>query len=146
MRLEYLSNNIVIILEEILKISNIDLYLGLPSNQLFLNKLFPYPFDPKTETDEQCQVRVYYPNIEFKNAEVIEDTTILFDIVCSKTLWLAEGKKIRPYEIASLIVNHFNNNSISTIGQINFIRAIHVFINDKYDAIRLQAKIMTIGS
>lgn len=165
MKLEYLSSNLINILLEILQHQDICKYihynqsnplqqsdLSLPAVFLLKNddetkkRVFPYPFNPSITIEDQTQLRIYYPSLEFKNGQVVEDGMVLFDIICSKNLWLIDGGLIRPYEIMKLIVNNFHDKSIDTVGKLQFKRFNHIFVNDKFDCLRLTGQIVTFGS
>jgi len=159
-RLDYLSKNLIILIQELLKNEkickmvnyNVKNPFSEPSfkhSDLMLKKIFPFPFNLSVDIDEGTQVRVYYSDVLFKNNQVIEDTRIIFDVICSKSvdIWtINDGEmKIRPYEIIKEIVNQFNNKSIKTLGEVRFKTTKQVYINDRFDSVRLFADIYTIG-
>lgn len=160
MQIELLSNNIIIVLKEILKHQNICklLYynnstplsqedLTLPANNLILKKIFPYPFDSEVVTEDCSQVRIWYPSGKFKGGGNININNIFIDIVVSKSLFLIniDGKeKIRPYEIMKEILQIFNSD-ISTLGKLHFIDFFHLFVNEKFDMLRLRADFILVG-
>lgn len=159
MRLGFLSSNLVLILQEIVKNQNICKLLHyntstplssaditLPANNLILNKIFPYPFNQNVILEDCSQIRVYVPNGYLENNRIIENTDICFDIIVAKNLWLINNNGqslIRSYEIAKELVNIFNKN-VSTIGRLNFKKFIHISVNDKFDCIRLISEMMTL--
>lgn len=159
MNLKLLSPNLNIILEEVLKnqkICKLLKYVNDPyskpdiedTDTLLFEKLYPFPFDPEVETNEGTQLRVYYGRIQLKNAQVIENSTVCFDIICSKSksVWLVEGYgETRMHEIASEIVSHFSKDSIGTLGKLTFSDIVPFYINPKFDGIRVIGKMMTIG-
>lgn len=160
MKLGLLSPNLVLLLQEILANQKICKLINYdqknPYSQpdiepfsLLLNKVFPFPFDPNSTTDEGTQLRVYYQDTNLKNNQIIEDTTIFFDIICAKTpnIWLMDDgeSKIRPYEILSELVTHLSDRSIETLGKVRFKRFVHVNVNKEFDCIRLIGDVFTIG-
>lgn len=160
-KLELLSPNLVLILNEIIQDKEIAKYLyynqsnpltqpdiPLPAKNLMFKNVFPYPFDNAATVADGSQVRVYYPNGYFENREIISDTAIVFDIIVAKSLWLVNDGSalLRPYEIMKNIVTLFSDRSVGTVGRINFNRFVHLTVNDKFDAIRLEAKMLTIGT
>jgi hypothetical protein len=161
MNLKLLSPNLIILLKEVMKNQNICKLLTYNSenpfiepditdtNSLMFDKIFPFPFGLTTNTEEGTQLRIYYYKTRLKHNKVIEDTTIFFDIICSKTknVWLInDGEpKIRPYEIASELITHLGKEPIGTVGKLNFEEAFPIHLNEKFDAIRVVGKMMTIG-
>lgn len=160
-KLELLSPNLVIILNEIIKDNEIAKYLyynqsnplsqvdiPLPAKNLMFKNVYPYPFDNSAAATDTSQVRAYYPNGLFENREIIHDTRIVFDIIVAKSLWLVNDGSplIRPYEIMKNIVNLFSDKSVGTLGKINFHRFVHLTVNEKFDAIRVEATMLTIGT
>lgn len=130
MHLEYISTNLETIMLEI--VGNDEIMNLLESN----TPVLPHPFNTQTTETTSCEIRVYYPEIVFQGAEIIQNTKVLFDIVCNKSLWKLNGK-IRPYEIARLLVNQFYDKELFEVGKITFQRMNHVTVNDAYDCIRL---------
>lgn len=112
-------------------------------------RIFPYPFDPDAVTLDGAFVRVYYNDGEFNANEIIAESTIHIDIICSKTLWLIDNGKeslIRPYDIAGRIVDLVGRRSINSTVQLKFTGYQHLYINTKYDCIRLYAEYMSVES
>lgn len=160
--LDFLSDNLVTIMNEIINVQNIAKYLThnkpnplaepnlkLPAKDLVLNKVYPFPFDPVAATTDSTQLRIYYPKCDFEVDSVVGQVTVYLDVVTAKSLWLInDGTKsqIRPYMIIKEIMQKFNNNSIGTIGQLHFEGFVHVNVNDKFDAIRLVATMSLFGS
>jgi hypothetical protein len=107
-----------------------------------LNRIFPFPFDPTAALEDCTQLRIYYPDGIFDGFNIAQ-TSLYFDIVIAKSLWLIKGddgkSAIRPYLIMKELVNHFTNRSIGTIGKIKFTHFQHLNVNSKFDAIRLGA-------
>lgn len=154
MKLKLMSPNLILLLQEILKnqnlcklinynVSNPYIQPNINGNSLMLSKVYPFPFSTTVETTEGTQLRVYYQDANFKTNQTISDSTIYFDIICSKSqsIWLINdgSPKIRPYEIMSHLVDHFSEKEIPKIGKLNFRRFIHVNVNDKFDCIRIFA-------
>lgn len=104
-------------------------------------RIFPYPFNVDFKDEKNVYIHVYYPDIEFKNNEHVEQAILFFDIVCHRDHWLYiedEERLIRPYEIASYISRVFDGTiDQGTIGKMNFQEVTHVTVNEQYDAVRL---------
>jgi len=163
MKLDLLSPNLLLILNQIIRCQNLCklIYynqnnplsqsdLTLPCNNLILTKIFPSPFNINTTLEDCVELRVYYLSGTFDSIGVVENIDIIFDIVCSKTknLWLindGSNSLIRPYEITKELINLFDQ-SLSTVGRLKFMRFNHLYVNDKFDCIRLIANMLTLGS
>lgn len=160
LKINNISTNLTLILQEMVKNQNICKYLNynqknplsqnnltLPLNSLIMTKIFPYPFDVSTVDEDMSNVRVYYPKGDFTNNQVIENTDVFFDIIVAKNLWLVNDgtSLIRPYEIMKEIYNDFQNKSVSTVGRLKFKRFIHVPVNKSFDCVRLVAEMFTLG-
>jgi hypothetical protein len=160
MNLKLLSPNLIILLKEVMKNQNICKLLTYNSenpfiepditdtNSLMFDKIFPFPFGLTTNTEEGTQLRIYYGRTKIKN-NIIEDTTIFFDIICSKSrnIWLINDgdAKVRPYEIASELVSYLSKEPIETVGKLYFDDVVPFHVNEKFDSVRVTAKMMTIG-
>ncbi|MEK5036301.1 hypothetical protein MKY96_33150 [Paenibacillus sp. FSL R7-0302] len=157
---ELMSDNLVILLGEIIKNQNIVKYVSnnvknplsqpdilLPAKNLIGSKLHPYPFDPVTTPEDSVEIRVYYPEGAIDDSRAVLQTTIYVDIVCAKSLWLInDGKSgVRPYMIVHELFRQFNKKSVSTIGRLDITGFDHLHVNDKFDAIRLHTQMVTFG-
>jgi hypothetical protein len=160
-KLELLSQNIVLIMNQLIGNKEIVKYLyynvnnpltqadiSLPAKSLMFKNVFPYPFDKNATITDCSQIRAYYPIGYLKNNEIINDTNVVFDIIVAKSLWLVNDgeSKIRPYELLRHTISTFSGKSIGTLGQLHFSRFMHLTVNDKFDAIRLEATMTTIGT
>lgn len=158
--LNYLSSNLVILLEEILKNQNICKLLyyqdsnpynkpDIDSKSLMFNHIFPFPFDVEAQHKENVQLRVYFSEIRFGKHQKLEFSVLNFDIICSKSkeVWLFnDGEpKIRPYELLSELMSHLSERSIETLGVIRFLKSFPIYVNNDFHGIRLTADVMTIG-
>lgn len=111
-------------------------------------KIFPYPFDPEATTHDGSFIRVYYNTGEFNENEVIAESKMHIDIIVSKTLWLIDdgrSRKIRPYDIAGQVVDLIGRRGIATT-KLKFEGYNHLYINAKFDCIRLYAEYMSVES
>jgi hypothetical protein len=102
-------------------------------------RILPHPFDVDYTADVRSQLHIYFPNCVFTNNQIVEDTMTFFDIVVHKSIWtirdLQNKKKIRPYEIARLIIHELSNIC-------QFEEMTHIAVNDEFQCIRLQAQII----
>lgn len=110
-------------------------------------KIYPFPFDPEATTEDGSFIRVYYNQGDFDSAEAISEAEIHIDIVCSKTLWLinnGDESLIRPYDIAGRVIDLVGKRSIGKLVKLNFTGYQHLYINTKFDCIRLYAQYMSV--
>lgn len=110
-------------------------------------KIFPYPFDPEATTHDGSFIRVYYNDGEFNSNETIAESQLHIDIIVSKNLWLinnGEESLIRPYDIAGRVVDLVGRRSINSTVKINFTGYQHLYVNRKFDCIRLYAEYMSV--
>ena len=163
MKMETMSRNIVSICTELAKNEGIamllvndvktpfDTVLNPPvdKSKLVLTKIFPYPFDLEATVEDGSFIRVYYNDGEFNSNEVIAESQLNIDIVVSMSLWLIRddiSKKslIRPYEIMGRVLDVIGRRSNNTTIKLNFDGYQHLYINPKFDAIRLYSNYMSI--
>lgn len=112
-------------------------------------KIFPYPFDPDATTLDGSFIRVYYNDGDFNSNETIAESQLHIDIIVSKTLWLIDNGNdslIRPYDIAGRVVDLVGRNSLNSTIKLNFKGYQHLYINTKFDCIRLYAEYMSVES
>lgn len=166
MRTESMSKNIVNIISELAKndglirllANDIEKPLSKPS-QIGLSSLvnpknsesriLPFPFDVDATTEEGSFLRIYYNDGEFDESGVIAESKIHIDIICSRNLWLINDDNsnyslIRPYEILSRIVSTIGRRSANPIIRLDIQGYQHLYINKKFDAIRLYCEYMSV--
>jgi len=117
--------------------------LSLPATNLIRNKIFPFPFNPRIQTEASCQLRVFYASGYFTNDETYSPSRLIFEIVVHKDLWLInDGTKslIRPYEILNRLQIIFHKRSIGTLGRLRFRPWSFGFGNEHFDLIRFEAE------
>jgi hypothetical protein len=102
-------------------------------------RILPHPFDVDYTADVRSQINVYFPRLEFINNQIVENILVFFDIVVHKSLWTIRDennkKKIRPYEIAKLIINELKE-------YCEFTEMTHLAVNEEFQCIRLEAEII----
>lgn len=156
-RYSLLSDNLIIIITEIIKNDKLCKLIDdnspapLDNNNyvgnLLGSKIFPYSFNPDITLEKCTQLRVYYPYGDIKN-RVIENTTIYFDIIIHKDLYLInidDKMYIRDLLIMTELINTFNNISLSTVGKLVFSNFSNLAVNNEFNCLRLYTKMMTIG-
>lgn len=109
-------------------------------------KILPYPFEVEATVTDGSFIRVYYNNGDFNENEVIAESQLHIDIIVARSLWLMDdGVKplVRPYEIVSRVISMVGRNSVSPV-RVKFSGYQHLYINTKFDAIRLYADYMSV--
>lgn len=68
------------------------------------------------------------------NAENLEfrDNIISFDVICHFNQWQLKGFALRPYKIAAEIDSMFNGKHLTGIGDLEFLGANQLIINDEF--------------
>lgn len=154
--LDLLSPNLILILKTAAQSDSLNKYLYYdveqptlqPSladrNILLMNKMWPMRFDEQIEIEDCSQLRVYYLNGDFANDMVVSEMNVVFDIIVAKSLWLINesdgSSSVRPYSIANELIKQFRNKSVGTVGKLLFKNFRHIAVNNKFDGIRLVAK------
>ena len=65
------------------------------------------------------------------------DNVISFDIICHFDQWQLEDFQLRPYRIAAEIDTMFNNKHLSGIGELQFLGANQLILNDEFAGLSL---------
>ena len=65
------------------------------------------------------------------------DNIISFDIICHFDQWQMENFQLRPYKIAAEIDTLFNNRHLSGIGELQFLGANQLLLNDEFAGLTL---------
>jgi hypothetical protein len=157
MRMTQLSTHLVNVMQELIKNQGIAMLLANDTltpfdttvadpSKLLMTRIHPVPFDIDATTTDGTFIRVYYNQGQLSGDENITEAQILIDIVCSKPLWLISevinGNKtslIRPYEIMDRVVDMLGKNSINSKIRLEFDGFQHLYINTKFDCVRLYA-------
>lgn len=159
MKMELMSQNIVNMMYELTKnqgiarlvandiINPFSVDISNPDS-LIMNRIHPVPFDIEATTLDGTFIRIYYNRGELNSVEVIAESQILVDVICSRNLWLIRDEvgrsAIRPYEIMGRVVDMLGRNSLNNKIRLEFEGYQHLYINTKFDCIRLYAKYMSV--
>lgn len=111
------------------------------------SKIFPYPFSPDATISDSSFIRVYYNDGDFNENEVIAESNLHIDIIVARSLWLindGERSMIRAYEIMGRVIDMVGKRSINSTVKLKFEGYQHLYINPKFDAIRLYCNYMSI--
>jgi hypothetical protein len=152
--MELMSQNIVNMMNELIKnqgiarlISNdipepFTVNVANPSN-LLMNRIHPVPFDIEATTLDGTFLRIYYNQGTIGKQEIITESQVHIDIICSRNLWLIKDEVgrsgMRPYELAGRVVDMLGRNSNNSTIRLEFEGYQHLYINAKFDCIRLYA-------
>ena len=60
------------------------------------------------------------------------DNIISFDIICHFDQWQLKGFQLRPYKIAAEIDSMFNGKHLTGIGDLEFLGANQLILNDEF--------------
>lgn len=163
MKMETMSKNVVNIMKQLSKSDGLSRLLvnnndepfkkPVPNGYKLINpaspdaKILPYPFDVDATTADGSFIRVYYNDGEFNENEVIAESQLHIDIICAKNLWLindGENSLIRPYEMMGRVIDLVGRRSINSTIRLTITGYQHLYINQKFDAIRLYCEYMTV--
>ena len=65
------------------------------------------------------------------------DNVVSFDIICHFDQWDLNDFKLRPYKIAAEIDTMFNNKHLTGIGELQFLGANQIILNDEFAGLSL---------
>jgi hypothetical protein len=119
------------------------------AKDLFMKKIFPHSAR-RIISEVGNEIRIYFPEIELDDGEVIEDTVILFDIIVHTSLYLMKDEDsqtiVRPLFIAQQIIDVLSNKADKdTVGKLHFNRIVEVEANEGFICYRIVAKMLTVG-
>lgn len=155
MRFDLLSNNTMLLIDEILESERLVKLVGqvtleegeINRGRLVNEKIFPVPFTGTVPQEQQTNLRVFFPSGVLNN-RVVLDSQVVFQVVLHKDLWkvkdLDGNSVIRPYAIMDEIVKLFQDRSIGTLGVLHFKGYSYHALDKDYGMYNLEAEIMTI--
>ena len=65
------------------------------------------------------------------------DNIISFDIICHFDQWQLKDFQLRPYRIAAELDSMFNNTRLTGIGELHFMGANQIILNDEFAGITI---------
>lgn len=65
------------------------------------------------------------------------DNVISFDVICHFDQWQLRDFQLRPYKIAAEIDSMFNGKHLTGIGELNFLGASQIILNEEYAGVSL---------
>lgn len=70
------------------------------------------------------------------------DSVIIFDIVCHFDQWQLKDFQLRPYKIAAEIDSMLDNQHLTGIGNLQFISANQIVLNDEFAGLALMYQVI----
>ena len=94
---------------------------------------------PKLYVDGSVLAYVIISMDNFTRSENPEfrDNIISFDIVCHFDQWQLKDFQLRPYRIAAEIDSMFDNKRLTGIGELHFMGANQIILNDEFAGLTL---------
>lgn len=117
-------------------------------NNLFLNRVFPYPLNTFTDTIK-TDLRIYFPECSFDSSGNVEDYVIIFDIIVHKNFYMirdAEGNTVlRSHAIAENIIDFFDDKILyrkneNPIYKLQFTKLYNLSFDNDFLGTRLVAR------
>lgn len=110
---------------------------------LLWDKLFPTKFDTTVKYENSSQLRVFFGSGKITNNMVVNNLTVIFDIIVAKQFWtINDGQgtsQIRPYMIMTELEKQFRNQSVPYVGKILFQGFNDIAVDEQFNGIRLTA-------
>ena len=94
---------------------------------------------PKIYVDGSVLTYVIISMDNFTKSENPEfrDNIISFDIICHFDQWQLKDFQLRPYRIAAEIDSMFDNKRLTGIGELHFMGANQIILNDEFAGLTL---------
>ena len=70
------------------------------------------------------------------------DNIISFDVICHFDQWQLKGFQLRPYKIAAEIDSMFDGQHLTGIGDLNFLGANQLILNDEFAGFSLMYQVV----
>lgn len=106
--------------------------LSLINNNIKIVPKIPIDSDLKTYIVITCD-----NFIENETNEEFRDNVICFDVICHYDTWNLGDFNLRPYRIVGELDAMFNNAHLTGIGELQFLGANQLIINDEFGGISL---------
>ena len=78
-----------------------------------------------------------FDNFTPSSSPQFRDNIITFDIVCHFDQWHLKDFQLRPYRIAAEIDSMFNEQHLTGIGELHFMGASKIVLNDEFAGLTL---------
>jgi len=94
---------------------------------------------PKIYVDGSVLAYIIISMDNFTRSENPEfrDNIISFDIICHFDQWQLKDFQLRPYRIAAEIDSMFDNKRLTGIGELHFMGANQIILNDEFAGLTL---------
>lgn len=82
-------------------------------------------------------VIISFDNFIPSSSPQFRDNTITFDVICHFDQWQLKDFQLRPYRIAAEIDSMFNEQHLTGIGELHFLGANQIILNDEFAGLTL---------
>ena len=89
---------------------------------------------PKLTVDKSVlnYIIISFDNFTPSGNPEFRDNIIEFDVICHFDQWQLKDFALRPYKIAAEIDSMFNGQHLTGIGELNFLGANQIILNDEF--------------
>ena len=153
LKLNILSRNLLVSLEEINKNEKIVKLLGNNNDEplkndikdIIFKNIFIEPFNMEIPQEQKTELRIFFPEGIFESANVLSTSTIYFQIIIHNSLSRIKingEKTLREFEIMNELITIFSKNSINGLGNILFQGYQYAHIDKDYHMYTLMGEIL----
>lgn len=82
-------------------------------------------------------VIIGFDNFTPSSSPQFRDNIITFDVICHFDQWHLKDFQLRPYRIAAEIDSMFNEQHLTGIGELHFLGANQIILNDEFAGLTL---------
>ena len=82
-------------------------------------------------------VIISFDNFTPSSSPQFRDNVVTFDVICHFDQWHLKDFQLRPYRIAAEIDSMFNEQHLTGIGELHFMGASQIILNDEFAGLTL---------
>ncbi len=82
-------------------------------------------------------VIISFDNFTPSSSPQFRDNIVTFDVICHFDQWHLKDFQLRPYRIAAEIDSMFNEQHLTGIGELHFLGASQIILNDEFAGLTL---------
>lgn len=82
-------------------------------------------------------VIISFDNFTPSSSPQFRDNIVTFDVICHFDQWQLKDFQLRPYRIAAEIDSMFNEQHLTGIGELHFLGASQIILNDEFAGLTL---------
>lgn len=82
-------------------------------------------------------VIINFDNFTPSSSPQFRDNIVTFDVICHFGQWHLKDFQLRPYRIAAEIDSMFNEQHLTGIGELHFLGASQIILNDEFAGLTL---------